>query len=99
MMKRLRLAVQLLDETEFEVIVGNPSMVAYERTAAKRGWPTSPGDSPVMWQTFLAWHSAKAQGLYTKEFTDFCDTDAVLIEIVEEGSDEVNPTQGSQRIG
>jgi len=79
MLHRQYLVVELADETTHKLTVGNPSFVAYERTATKRKWPTDPSESPITWQTFIAWHQLKAQKLYEGSFEDFSDRDCMAV--------------------
>jgi len=69
-MQRQELLVELNDGSEHHVIIGNPSLVAFDRTRAARKWPTTK-EAPVFWATFVAWHQMKAQGLVSCDFQKF----------------------------
>lgn len=56
--------VQLEGATEPEeltVQTDNRDAVQWDITRARKGWPTGP-DAPMLWMTFLAWHSLKRTG-------------------------------------
>jgi hypothetical protein len=53
--RRLELTVTMDDGTVHEVTVGNPDMLRYDEERAKRGWPATATDAPILWQTFCAW--------------------------------------------
>lgn len=53
--RRLELTVTMDDGSTLEVTVGNPDMLRYDEERAKRGWPASAVDAPILWQTFCAW--------------------------------------------
>lgn len=87
---RQRLRFELADETVHDVIVNNASLVAWDRTSAQR-WPFARGNgAPLLMLTFLAWHSAKAQGAYAGKFEDFETTDCVAIEAIDQDGESVD---------
>lgn len=93
--KRLNVAVALADGSEHEITVGNPSLVAYDRTRAKRKWPAS-SEAPILWTTFIAWHHMKAVGLYDGTADQFIDHDCVAAQVLGDddnaGEEVVDPT-------
>lgn len=54
-LRRLELEVTMEDGTVHPVIVGNPDMLRYDEERAKRGWPSTATEAPILWQTFCAW--------------------------------------------
>lgn len=89
--KRIKLTVTLDDGTTHDIVIGNPSLVAWDRTAAQRSWPASQ-DAPFLWMTFIAWHHMKAARLVDCEWTEFSDSKCVAIEDTEDDEDAVGPT-------
>lgn len=69
-MKRIEITVELDDTTKHELVIGNPSLVAWDRTRATRKWPTTE-EAPILWMTFIAWHHMKARGLIKCEYPEF----------------------------
>lgn len=65
-LKSPRLEVTLDDGTALEVQTTNPDLIAYERTARKHKW-AAPGDAPLTWLTFLAWHALRREHLIPTE--------------------------------
>jgi hypothetical protein len=55
------LAVSLEDGRQLQVRVVNPDFLAWDRTAAKHGWP-SMRTAPFLWMTFLAWSALRRTG-------------------------------------
>lgn len=56
-LRRLELTVVMDDGTTHFVLVGNPDMLRYDEERAKRGWPSTATEAPILWQTFCAWAS------------------------------------------
>ena len=75
-MKKVKLDVELDDGTTHHLTIGNPTMVAWDRTRTKREWPKT-SEAPSLWMTFLAWHHMTAAGLIDCTFTDFETTRCV----------------------
>lgn len=69
-MKRLEITVELNDGTSHDLVIANPSLVAWDRTRAKWNWPKA-DDATLLWMTFVAWHHMKAHGLVKCEYTEF----------------------------
>jgi hypothetical protein len=80
-MERQHLRVELNDGTEHEITIANPSLVAFDRTRLKRGWPAAT-DAPIVWLTFLAWHHMKAAKLVTCTHPEFEETICVGVESI-----------------
>lgn len=78
---RQELLVELNNGTVHEISVGNPSLVAFDRTRAARKWPTTK-ESPIFWATFIAWHHMKARGLVSCNFEKFESEVCEVIEFV-----------------
>lgn len=77
-LQRVKLTVELNDETVHNITITNASLVAWDRTRAKRQWPAV-DVAPSLWQTFIAWHHMKAAGLITAEFQEFEETLCVVV--------------------
>lgn len=56
------LRVVMADGAEWEVQPIGPDQILWERTAVKHKWPDFQ-QTPVTWQTFLAWASSRREGL------------------------------------
>jgi hypothetical protein len=103
-MERQRLRVELNDGTEHEITIGNPSMVAYDRTRLKRGWPGA-DEAPIVWATFLAWHHMKAMKLIDCTHQQFEESVCQGIEFVDKKkakkgkTPKVDPTQPTAEAG
>lgn len=69
-MERIKIDVELNDGSQHSLVIGNPSLVAWDRTRATRNWPKLQ-DANTLWMTFIAWHHMKAAGLITCELTEF----------------------------
>ena len=76
------------EEKPLEVTAINPDLIRYEREARKYGHPVDGRESPVIWQTFLAWAALIREGRYAQEWIRFRDTDCVGCEFADQ-SDEV----------
>lgn len=57
-----RLYVSMVDGAEWEVQPLGPDQIAWEFEAVKRKYPAFQG-IPATWQTFLAWHASRREGL------------------------------------
>lgn len=92
-LERQKLQVLLDDGTEHEIVVGNPSLVAWDRTRVKRDWPTT-DEAPMLWATFCAWHQMTAQKLIGCTYPEFEEGVCQAIEFPDGNtSDPVDPTQ------
>lgn len=69
-MKKIELTVHLDDETVHDIVVVNPTLVAWDRSRVNFKWPKT-ADAPHLWMTFIAWHHMKAKGLIACEFKEF----------------------------
>ena len=56
-----RFRIYLRDGTEIEVQAFNVDQLAWDRTAAKHGWPAAQS-APLTWATFVAWSAARREG-------------------------------------
>lgn len=56
-----RVHVLMMDGSEWDAQTMNPDLLKFERTAVRHKWP-KPGDSPVMWLTFIAWAAGVREG-------------------------------------
>lgn len=94
-LKRIDINVELDDGTVHELHIGNPSLCAWDRTRAKRQWP-SEDVAPLLWMTFIAHHHMKALGLIDCTHEEFEQKRCVMVEsaakATEEPADE-DPTQ------
>lgn len=91
-MERQKLIVLLDDDTEHEITVANPSLVAFDRTRALRDWPTMT-DAPMVWATFVSWHQLKAQKVVTCTHSEFEERVCQGIEFVDTEEADADPTQ------
>jgi hypothetical protein len=98
-MKRMEIDVELDTGEEHRVRVSNVSLVAFDRTRIKRGWPSA-DDAPMAWATFVAWHQMNAQGLVSCTFEEFEQTRCVVCRVVTakdedegQGDDGLDPTR------
>lgn len=85
---KMHIAVEMIDGTERNITVGNPSLVAYDRTRAKRQWPKA-SEAPSLWTTFISWHHMKAAGLYDGTADEFMDRDCIGCEPVDEDGESI----------
>lgn len=85
-MKRMEIDVELDDGTEHRLKVNNVSMVAFDRTRIKRGWPSA-DEAPMAWATFIAWHHMKAAGLVDCTLEEFENTRCVVCRVVQDAED------------
>lgn len=65
-LERVKITTELADGTVHDLVIGNVSMVAFDRARAQYKWPKA-GDAPVLWMTFLAWHHMKLTGLLSSD--------------------------------
>lgn len=56
-----RVHVLMMDGAEWDAQTLNPDLLKFERTAVRHKWP-KPGESPVMWLTFIAWAAGVREG-------------------------------------
>jgi hypothetical protein len=70
-----RLRVVMADDAEWQVQPIGPDQIRFELTASKHKWPPFT-DTPVLWQTFLAWTASRREGLLPTSVTweEFRDT-------------------------
>jgi len=89
----MRLHVELNDGTEHDITIGNPSLVAYDRTRTKRQWPDAES-APMVWMTFLAWHQLTAQKIVSCKLEEFESQVCVGVEVVKrKKGKKVDPTR------
>jgi len=62
------LRVVMADGAEWEVQPIGPDQILWERTAVKHKWPDFQ-QTPVTWQTFLAWAASRREGLIPPSLT------------------------------
>ena len=56
-----RFRIHLRDGQILEVQAFNVDQLAWDRTAAKHGWPAAQS-APLTWATFVAWSAARREG-------------------------------------
>lgn len=86
---------------EFTVQASNVELVAWDKTRAKKHWPTAE-DAPFLWMTFVSWAAARRAGAIgssvtyeeyeeTAEDITPVDADNKPLAAGEEGGEEVFP--------
>lgn len=63
---KTKLTVELSDGTTHDLVIGNPSMVAWDRARSQMNWPKI-DEAPFLWMTWISWHHMKAAGLIPAE--------------------------------
>lgn len=56
-LQTIRVRVVMRDGQDFTVEVLNPDMIRYEKEAPRQQWGSAK-QSPIIWQTFIAWAAA-----------------------------------------
>lgn len=92
-MKRMQIDVELDTGEEHRIRVSNVSLVAFDRTRIKRGWPSA-DEAPMAWATFVAWHQMNAQGLVSCTFEEFEQTRCVVCRVVQEADNTEDEAEG-----
>jgi hypothetical protein len=106
MLAKTKITVELNDGTSHDLIIGNPTLVAWDRARVSMNWPKL-DEAPFLWMTWISWHHMKATGLIPAETKyevferDLCvavgDTDEALHEAAQAAGgkhegDAVDPT-------
>jgi hypothetical protein len=95
-LERIKLDVELSDGSVHHLVIGNPSLVSWDRTRSQFQWPTAT-DAPILWLTYIAWHHMKA----TKAIPDdvkFKTFEEELCAAVDEADDEA-ATEAAEAAG
>jgi hypothetical protein len=79
-MKKLTIVTEMADGSTLESSTALPDYMLFERTAKKHGWSTTPGENPVVWETFLAWASLRRLKLYEGTWEAFIGGEAVNVD-------------------
>lgn len=90
---KVKLHVELLDGSQHDITIDNPSLVAWDRERGRNNWPTAT-DAPYLWMTFIAWHHLKATGVHDFKWADFSEKQCLEVGDPAGGEeDAADPTQ------
>jgi hypothetical protein len=77
-----RFRIYLADGREIEVQALNADQLAWDRTAAKHGWPAAQA-APLTWATFVAWSAARREGhINGMTWEQFSETEALAVQTI-----------------
>jgi hypothetical protein len=82
-----RVAVIMVDGSEWEAQTLNIDLVKWERTAAKHKWPDF-REAPLTWMTFLAWSAGQRGGQIASTVTWEQFSGELCAQVSEPGADE-----------
>lgn len=77
-----RFRIYLQDGRELLVQAFNVDQLAWDRTAAKHGWPAAQ-DAPLTWATFVAWSAARREQLIDgMTWEDFSERECLAVQTI-----------------
>lgn len=78
-----RFRVIMRDGSEHTVQALNADQLAWDRTAAKHGWPEAT-KAPMTWATFVAWSACRREGLIDgMSWDDFSEREALAVQTIQ----------------
>lgn len=98
---KTKITVELNDGTTHDLVIGNPSLVAWDRARAQMKWPAI-DEAPFLWMTWVSWHHMKSTGLIPPQtkYEEFEEKLCMAVGDTEtpegaEPDDAVDPTETS----
>lgn len=78
-----RFRLYMADGRELEVQAVNADQLAWDRTAAKHGWPAATA-APLTWATFVAWSAARRENLIDgMTWDDFSERECLAVKTLQ----------------
>ena len=78
----------MADGRQLLVQAVNADQLAWDRTAAKHGWPAAQA-APLTWATFVAWSAARREGLIDgMTWDDFSEREAQAVQTIQGDQDD-----------